>query len=109
MDIHKNARLTLRSREALAETVIGGLGVSRAATSFHVTPKTAATHLRPTAKAERFIQTALRQWAYSTHWRDSDERNRSLPPWIDYYNRGRPHGGLNYQPPISRSEPGTTS
>ena len=60
-------------------------------------------------KAERFIQTALREWAYSTHWSDSDQRNRSLPPWTDYYNRERPHGSLHYQPPISRSEPGTTS
>src|SRR6202158_3391650 len=60
-------------------------------------------------KAERFIQTALREWAYATHWQDSDQRNRSLPPWTDYYNRERPHGSLNYQPPISRSEPGTTS
>ena len=42
MDIHKNARLTLRSREALVETVIRGLGFSRAAASFRVTPKTAA-------------------------------------------------------------------
>ena len=46
MDIHKNARLTLRSREALVETVIGGLGFSRAAASFHVTPKTAAKWVR---------------------------------------------------------------
>jgi len=41
MDIHKNARLTLRSPEALVETVIRGLGFSRAAASFRVTPKTA--------------------------------------------------------------------
>ena len=40
MDIHQNARLTLRSREALVEIVRGGLGLSRAAASFHVTPKT---------------------------------------------------------------------
>src|ERR1700739_3798432 len=40
MDIHQNARLILRSREALVETVSGGLGFSRAAASFHVTPKT---------------------------------------------------------------------
>ena len=64
---------------------------------------------RTNGKAERFIQTALREWAYATHWQDSDQRNRSLPPWTDYYNRERPHGSLNYQPPISRSEPGTTS
>jgi len=46
MDIHKNARLTLRSREALVETVIGGMTCSRAAASFHVTPKTAAKWVR---------------------------------------------------------------
>jgi transposase InsO family protein len=60
-------------------------------------------------KAERFIQTALREWAYSTHWPDSDQRNLALAPWTDYYNFARPHGSLHYQPPISRSEPGTTS
>ena len=46
MDIHKNARLTLRSREALVETVIRGLGFRRAAASFRVTPKTAAKWVR---------------------------------------------------------------
>jgi transposase InsO family protein len=60
-------------------------------------------------KAERFIQTALREWAYATHWPDSDQRNSCLAPWNDYYNHHRPHGSLNYQPPISRSEPRTTS
>jgi transposase InsO family protein len=60
-------------------------------------------------KAERFIQTALRESAYATHWRDSTERNLALRPWNDYYNHQRPHGSLNYQPPISRSEPRTTS
>src|SRR5205807_6905714 len=44
--IHKNARLTLRSREALVEIVRGGLGLSRAAACFHVTPKTAAKWVR---------------------------------------------------------------
>ena len=60
-------------------------------------------------KAERFIQTALREWAYSTHWPDSDQRNLALAPWTHYYNHERPHGSLHYKPPISRSEPGTTS
>ena len=51
-------------------------------------------------KAERFIQTALREWAYSTHWRNSANKMAlSLP--IDNYKRERPHGCLNYQPPIS--------
>jgi transposase InsO family protein len=60
-------------------------------------------------KAERFIQTALREWAYASHWPDSQERNLALAPWNHYYNHERPHGSLLYQPPISRSESGTTS
>jgi transposase InsO family protein len=64
---------------------------------------------RTNGKAERFIQTALREWAYSKHWRDSEERDAYLKPWTDYYNHQRPHGSLNYKPPISRSEIGTTS
>jgi transposase len=46
MDIHKNARLTLRSREALVEIVTRGLACSRAAASFRVTPKTVAKWVR---------------------------------------------------------------
>jgi hypothetical protein len=42
MDIHKNARLTFRSREALVETVSGGMRCHHAAAVFRVTPKTAA-------------------------------------------------------------------
>ena len=60
-------------------------------------------------KAERFIQTALREWAYAKHWDNSDQRDLNLQPWNDYYNRERPHGSLNYKPPISRSDTGTTS
>lgn len=66
------------------------------------TPKT-------NGKAERFIQTALREWAYAKHWIDSEERDQYLKPWNDFYNRERPHGSLNYKPPISRSDTGTTS
>ena len=64
---------------------------------------------RTNGKAERFIQTALREWAYAKHWADSRQRDDHLQPWTDYYNRDRPHGSLNYKPPISRSENGTTS
>jgi transposase InsO family protein len=60
-------------------------------------------------KAERFIQTALREWAYAKHWTDSKERDAHLLPWLHHYNHKRPHGSLNYKPPISRSEIGTTS
>src|SRR6478736_6111997 len=64
---------------------------------------------RTNGQAERFIQTALREWAYAKHWTDSEQRDAHLQPWIDYYNRVRPHGSLNYKPPISRSDSGTTS
>ena len=64
---------------------------------------------RTNGKAERFIQTALREWAYAKHWTESEERDAHLQPWTDYYNKQRPHGSLCYKPPISRSENGTTS
>jgi transposase InsO family protein len=64
---------------------------------------------RTNGKAERFIQTALREWAYAQHWTDSALRDAYLPTWTDYYNRERPHGSLHYKPPISRSDSGTTS
>ena len=64
---------------------------------------------RTNGKAERFIQTALREWAYAQHWTDSEQRDAHLKPWNDYYNLERPHGSLSYKPPISRSDAGTTS
>jgi transposase InsO family protein len=71
--------------------------------------RTKPYHPQTNGKAERFIQTALREWAYAKHWINSQERDLYLQPWNDYYNRERPHGSLNYKPPISRSDNGTTS
>jgi transposase InsO family protein len=53
-------------------------------------------------KAERFIQTLLREWAYVRLYGSSDVRARHLPRWLAFYNHERPHGSLDYQPPISR-------
>ena len=53
-------------------------------------------------KAERFIQTCLREWAYARVWSTSDERTAWLPRFLAYYNTRRPHSALNYQPPASR-------
>jgi transposase InsO family protein len=65
---------------------------------------------RTNGKAERFIQTALREWAYARHWTTSEERDQHLLPWLEHYNFTRPHGSLGYAPPISRAVPaGTTS
>jgi transposase InsO family protein len=57
---------------------------------------------RTNGKAERFIQTMLREWAYARPYRTSNQRTRRLPAWLEYYNRRRPHTALGYRPPISR-------
>lgn len=54
-------------------------------------------------KAERFIQTALREWAYARAYRTSTERQVHLPRWLHTYNWHRPHAALAGAPPISRS------
>jgi transposase InsO family protein len=56
-------------------------------------------------KAERFIQTLLREWAYPVAYLTSQARARVLPRWIRHYNRNRPHGSLNGLPPFSRLRP----
>jgi len=53
-------------------------------------------------KAERFIQTSLREWAYARAYPTSDERAAELPRWLHQYNWHRPHSSLSYQPPISQ-------
>lgn len=53
-------------------------------------------------KAERFIQTALREWAYATAFHTSDQRRDELPIWLHRYNWHRPHASLGQLPPISR-------
>lgn len=52
--------------------------------------------------AERFIQTALREWAYARAYDTSDQRAEALPAWTHRYNWHRPHGGIKAQTPISR-------
>lgn len=56
---------------------------------------------RTNGKAERFIQTALREWAYAVSYECSNQRAADLNPWLHEYNWHRPHASLNYQPPIS--------
>jgi transposase InsO family protein len=57
---------------------------------------------RTNGKAERFIQTLLRDWAYAVRYETSHHRALALGPWIDYYNNRRPHGALSHRPPASR-------
>ena len=58
---------------------------------------------RTNGKAERFIQTALREWAYLRSYQDSNERSQELHSWLHQYNWHRPHSSLGLSPPISRS------
>jgi transposase InsO family protein len=53
-------------------------------------------------KAERFIQSALREWAYATAFQHSDQRRTALPAWLHRYNWHRPHASLDKNTPISR-------
>ena len=60
------------------------------------TPKT-------NGKAERFIQSSLREWAYARAYQNSEQRARQLPHWLHHYNWHRPHGGIKGSQTISRS------
>jgi transposase InsO family protein len=55
-------------------------------------------------KAERFIQTMLREWAYAAVYRNSDHRTAALPTFLDWYNNHRPHGALGKRTPASLLE-----
>ena len=57
---------------------------------------------RTNGKAERLIQTALREWAYGPAWQSSEQRNQALRAWLHYYNHHRPHSALGGQPPVTR-------
>jgi len=59
------------------------------------TPKT-------NGKAERFIQTSLREWAYACAYQDSASRTAQLPIWLHRYNWHRPHASLDKNAPVSR-------
>jgi transposase InsO family protein len=89
MNMHKNARLTPRGRAACKRLRL------RQIFTKPYTPKT-------NGKAERFIQTALREWAYARAYENSDQRSAELRSWLHRYNWHRPHGSLKASTPISR-------
>ncbi len=74
--------------------VCAGLGLKHIFTKPY-TPQT-------NGKAERFVQTTLREWAYAQAYPSSDHRAAALPGWLHRYNWHRPHGGIKSQTPISR-------
>lgn len=57
---------------------------------------------RTNGKAERFIQTLTRRWAYARTYTSSAERTQALTTWLNHYNYTRPHGSLSHKPPGSR-------
>ncbi len=57
---------------------------------------------RTNGKAERFIQTLLRQWAYVQPYAASRDRRAALRFYVRYYNHHRPHASLKYQAPWTR-------
>jgi transposase InsO family protein len=58
---------------------------------------------RTNGKAERFIQTALREWAYARTYQNSAERTEHLDVWLHDYNFHRPHASLNFNTPAARA------
>ena len=57
---------------------------------------------RTNGKAERLIQTLLREWAYARSYPSSSQRARALPGYLRWYNKRRPHSSIGARPPISR-------
>lgn len=57
---------------------------------------------RTNGKAERFIQTSLREWAYGRPYACSEDRARAIKPWTDSYNLERPHSGIKGLTPWQR-------
>jgi transposase InsO family protein len=58
---------------------------------------------RTNGKAERFIRTALEEWAYARSYHNSQQRQEQLLPWLHEYNWHRPHASLGQNTPISRA------
>lgn len=57
---------------------------------------------RTNGKAERLVQTTLREWAYARSYDSSEQRANAFKGWLHHYNWHRPHASLGYKPPISR-------
>ena len=95
----------VRVRRVLTDNGSGYISRSFRATcrALHVAHRRTRPYTpRTNGKAERFIQTALREWAYLRPYYTSAERAGILPGWLAHYNCARPHGSLEAQPPMSR-------
>jgi transposase InsO family protein len=57
---------------------------------------------RTNGKAERFIQTCLREWLYARTYTSSSHRSADMPTWLHHYNHHRPHAGILAATPAAR-------
>lgn len=99
------AKLGVRVERALTDN--GSCYISgdyrRACEELGVTPKRTRPYRPQTnGKAERFIQTLMRNWAYAKPYRTSSWRLRALAPWLCHYNTVRQHGSLGGLAPMTR-------
>lgn len=77
-----------------------------ACTALGIRHKFTRTHRPQTnGKAERFIQSALREWAYGWGYQNSAERTMALASWQHHYNWHRPHSGIGGLVPMARLDP----
>ncbi len=99
-----------RQRGVTVQRVMTDNGASYLSTPFaEVCKRHGIKHIRTrpytpktNGKAERFIQTALREWAYAATYQTSKQRTKALGIWLHHYNWHRPHTALGGQPPITR-------
>jgi len=92
------ARIMTDNGSAYRSYLIADLCRSRRMRHIFTRPYTPRTN----GKAERFIQTALREWAYARPYDHSQQRADALLPWLHSYNHHRPHRGIGGRTPISR-------
>ena len=100
--------LGIRVRRILTDNGSGYIGRRFAHETEHlrvVHKRTRPYRPRTNGKAERFIQTLMREWAYAAAYLTSDARARVLPRWLRHYNQRRPHGSLGGLPPFSQMRP----
>jgi transposase InsO family protein len=92
------ARIMTDNGSAYRSSLIADLCRSRRMRHIFTRPYTPRTN----GKAERFIQTAMREWAYARSYDHSQQRADALPAWLHSYNHHRPHRGIGDRTPISR-------
>ncbi|AQC95320.1 hypothetical protein AC888_00650 [Bordetella pertussis] len=97
------AIVELRRKRLTQARIAQALGVS-ASTVSRVLARAVTRPYRPqtNGKAERFIQSALREWAYAHTYQNSQHRADAMKSWLHHYNWHRPHQGIGRAVPISR-------